>query len=319
MSSVTISDVDQYLWSEKYRPKTVEDCILPESLKTTFQRFVEDKDSINLLLTGGPGCGKTTVAKALCEEMNVDYIVINGSMNGNIDTLRTTIQNFASCVSFSGNRKFVILDEADYLNAQSTQPALRNFMEEYSSNCGFILTCNYVNKVIDPLRSRCKIIDFRVSKREWQKIAVKFLKRVCAILDLENVEYNKEVVANVVANFYPDWRRVINELQGYATNGPIDTGILSDLNGDNFRVLVKILKEKKFVDMRKWVAENMDGDSVALFRKLYDTSTEYMKPDSIPQLVLTLAKYQDYASNVADQEINMVACLLEIMVDTQWL
>ena len=310
---------DDFLWVEKYRPHKIEDCILPESLKATFSEFVKQGNIPNLLLTGSQGTGKTTVARAMCEELVLDYIEINGSMNGGIDTLRTEIKNFASTISFTGTRKMVILDEADYLNAQSTQPALRNFMEEFSKNCGFILTCNFKNRIIEPLHSRCSIIEFKIPSSQKPKLASQFHKRACGILEQEGIEFDKAVVAEVVTKHFPDWRRVLNELQRYSVTGKIDSGILSNLGEENFKGLVDLLKNKRFNDMRKWVAENLDTEPTAFFRKFYDLSSTYMKPNSIPQLVLLLGRYQYQSAFVADQEINTVAFLTEVMGDAEWL
>lgn len=309
---------DDFLWVEKYRPHKIEDCILPESLKATFSEFVKQGSIPNLLLTGSQGTGKTTVARAMCEELGVDYIEINGSMNGGIDTLRTEIKNFASTISFTGTRKMVILDEADYLNAQSTQPALRNFMEEFSKNCGFILTCNFKNRIIEPLHSRCSVIEFKIPSSQKPKLAAQFHKRACGILEQEGIAHDKAVVAEVVTKHFPDWRRVLNELQRYSVTGKIDSGILSNLGEENFKQLIDHLKNKRFTDMRKWVGENLDTEPTAFFRKFYDTAATYMKPNSIPQLVLLLGRYQYQSAFVADQEINTVAFLTEVMVDAEW-
>ena len=306
-----------FLWVEKYRPKTISDTILPDELKQTFQQFV-DQDSIpNLLLSGGPGVGKTTIARAMCEQLNVDYIVINGSMNGNIDTLRTEIKDFASTISFTGSRKYVILDEADYLNPQSTQPALRNFMEEYSKNCGFILTCNFKNRIIDPLHSRCSVIEFKINGKDKASMASQLFKRVKAILSDENVSYDQKTLAELITLYFPDFRRVINELQRYSATGSIDSGILAN-HSSNIADLVGILKSKKFVDMRKWIADHKDMDTAQLYRQLYDNASQYVKPQSIPQLVVTLADYQYKAAFVADHEINNVACMTELMMEVDW-
>lgn len=309
---------DDFLWVEKYRPHKIEDCILPENLKQTFSEFVKQGSIPNLLLTGSQGTGKTTVARAMCEELGVDYIEINGSMNGGIDTLRTEIKNFASTISFTGTRKMVILDEADYLNAQSTQPALRNFMEEFSKNCGFILTCNFKNRIIEPLHSRCSVIEFKIPSSQKPKLAAQFHKRACGILEQEGIAHDKAVVAEVVTKHFPDWRRVLNELQRYSVTGKIDSGILSNLGEENFKQLIDHLKNKRFTDMRKWVVENLDTEPTAFFRKFYDTATTYIKPNSIPQLVLLLGRYQYQSAFVADQEINTVAFLTEVMVDAEW-
>ena len=308
----------EFLWVEKYRPRKIEDCVLTSELKSTFSSFVEKGEIPNLLLTGSAGVGKTTVARAMLEEIGADYIVVNGSMNGNIDTLRTEILQFASTVSFTGGRKYVILDEADYLNANSTQPALRNFMEEFSSNCGFILTCNFVNRIIEPLHSRCSVINFNVTKQELPQLAARFFKRVVGILNAEQVEFDKSVVAELVNKHVPDWRRVLNELQRYSHNGKIDAGIFVNLADESFKTLIGYLKARKFTEMRQWVAENTDSDSSALFRKLYDTAYLHIKPESIPQLVLILADYQYKDAFVADKEINIVAAMTQIMVDVEF-
>ena len=310
---------EEFLWVEKYRPKKIEDCILPENLKQTFMAFVEQKEIPNLLLSGGPGTGKTTVARAMLEELGRDYVVINGSMNGNIDTLRNDIQQFASTISFSGGRKYVILDEADYLNANSTQPALRNFMEEFSRNCGFILTCNFKNRIIEPLHSRCSVVEFGLSKEDKPALASKFFKRVINILGAEGITYDKAVVADLVSKHMPDYRRVINELQRYSVNGKIDTGIFINLSEENYKALVRHLKTRNFNDMRQWVAENIDSDCTEVFAKLYDTAYQYVKKDSIPLLVVLLADYQYKDAFVANHEINMVAALAQIMSDVEFI
>jgi DNA polymerase III delta prime subunit len=307
-----------FLWVERYRPKTISDTILPDDLKQTFQQFVDQDNIPNLLLSGGPGVGKTTIARAMCEQLNVDYIVINGSMNGNIDTLRTEIKDFASTISFTGNRKYVILDEADYLNPQSTQPALRNFMEEYSKNCGFILTCNFKNRIIDPLHSRCSVIEFKINGKDKAPMASQLFKRVKAILSDEHVKYDQKAVAELITLYFPDFRRIINELQRYSVTGSIDSGILAN-HSSNIQDLVGILKSKKFVDMRKWVADHKDMDTAQLYRQLYDNASQYVKPQSIPQLVVTLADYQYKAAFVADHEINNVACMTELMMEVEWI
>ena len=306
-----------FLWVEKYRPKTIGDTILPDNLKETFQQFVDQDNIPNLLLSGGPGVGKTTIARAMCEQLNVDYIVINGSMNGNIDTLRTEIKDFASTISFTGNRKYVILDEADYLNPQSTQPALRNFMEEYSKNCGFILTCNFKNRIIDPLHSRCSVIDFKINGKDKASMASQLFKRVKAILSDENVKYDQKALAELITLYFPDFRRIINELQRYSATGSIDNGILAN-HSSNIEDLVSILKSKKFVEMRKWIADHKDIDTAQLYRQLYDNASQYVKSQSIPQLVVTLADYQYKAAFVADHEINNVACMTELMMEIEW-
>lgn len=304
-----------FLWVEAYRPHTIADTILPPNLQATFQQFVNDQSIPNLLLTGRAGVGKTTVARAMLDQLGADYIVINGSMHGNIDTLRTDILNFASTVSFSGGRKYVILDEADYLNPNSTQPALRNFMEEYSRNCGFILTCNFKNKLIDPLISRCSVIEFAIPKEDKPKLAMRFYKRVIEILKKENVEAEPKAVAGVIEKHFPDWRRVLNELQRYSATGKIDVGILTNLQEDSFKQLVGFLKNKEFSNVRKWVGENSDIDTTTFFRKFYDKASDLMDSPSIAHLVLILAKYQYQSAFVADHEINIAACMTEVMVE----
>ncbi len=309
---------EEFLWVQKYRPRTVSDTILPESLKKTFQKFVDDRSIPNLLLTGSAGVGKTTVARAMLEELGCDYIVINGSMNGNIDTLRNEILSFASSVSLRGGRKYVILDEADYLNANSTQPALRNFMEEFSRNCGFILTCNFVNKIIEPLHSRCSVVEFKIGKEDKPKVAALFYKRVLDILGEERVEFDNKVVAQVITKYFPDYRRVINELQRYSATGKIDTGILVNFSDENLKKLIGYLKEKNFTEIRKWASINSDIDSAVFFRKLYEIASEVMEPSSVPYLVIKTGEYQYKAAFVADQEINIVAFLTELMVECEF-
>lgn len=311
-------NLDNVLWVEKYRPRTISDTILPDQLKITFQEFVNKKEVPNLLLSGRAGTGKTTVAKAMLEELACDYIVINGSLNGNIDTLRNDIKSFASSVSLSGGRKYVILDEADYLNPNSTQPALRNFIEEFSINCGFILTCNFKNRIIEPLHSRCSVIEFKIQKEDKQKLASQFFNRVLNILGNENIEYDKKVVAEVVGKYFPDYRRTLNELQRYSVTGKIDTGILTDHKEETLKEVLTFLKSKNFSSVRKWVGENSDVDSASFFRSIYDVAADFLKPSSIPQLVLILADYQYKAAFVADHEINITACLTEIMVECEF-
>ena len=309
---------DDFLWSQLYRPKTIEQCILPTDLKNTFQQFVDKGTIPNMLLTGRAGVGKTTVARAMLEQLNCDYIIINGSMNGNIDTLRVDISQFASSVSLMGGRKYVILDEADYINPNSTQPALRNFMEEFSKNCGFILTCNFKNKIIEPLHSRCTVIDFKLPNNEKAKLASQFMKRFKNILDTEKVQYDDGAVAEVISKYFPDWRRVLNELQRYSATGKIDSGILANLSDESFKTLFGHLKAKSFSSMRKWVGENSDIESHVLFRKIYDNAIQYIKPASIPQLVLIIGDYQFKAAFVTDPEINTVACLTMIMTECEF-
>ena len=309
--------MEHLLWVEKYRPTKVEDCILPDSIKTTFMDYVARKEIPNLLLSGSAGVGKTTIAKALCQEVGCDYIVINGSDESGIDVLRTKIKNYASSVSLAGGRKVVIIDEADYLNPNSTQPALRGAIEEFSSNCSFIFTCNFKNRIIDPIHSRCSVIDFKINGNK-AKMAASFMKRVEWILEQEKVTYDKDVVAAVIMKHFPDNRRVLNELQRYSVSGSIDKGILSNIADVELGSLITALKSKDFASTRKWVTSNLDNDPVKIYRKLYDGLYEILKPGSVPQLVLILAKYQYQAAFVSDHEINMVACLTEIMVDCEF-
>jgi DNA polymerase III delta prime subunit len=305
---------EDFLWVEKYRPKTIEDTILPAELKATFQQFVDQKNIPNLILAGSAGVGKTTVARAMLEQLGCDYIVINGSMNGNIDTLRNEILSFASSVSLSGGRKYVILDEADYLNANSTQPALRNFMEEFSRNCGFILTCNFKNRIIEPLHSRCSVIDFKLSKSVSTKLATQFFKRVEKILSGEGVDFDRAVVAELITKYFPDWRRVLNELQRYSATGKIDSGILANMQEASIKELVSMMKDKNYPEIRKWVKYNLDTDVNVLFNQFYETASDYFEKSSIPQMVLLIAEYQYKNAFAANAEINFVAFLTEAML-----
>ena len=303
--------VKEFLFVEKYRPQTIEDCILPEGLKETFQKIVEKGELPNMMFTGSAGVGKTTVARALCNELDLDYMLINGSEDGNIDTLRGKIKQFASTVSLQGGQKVVILDEADYLNPQSTQPALRGFIEEFSSNCRFILTCNFKNRIIDPLHSRCSIYEFNLGNKA--EMAQAFMARLQFILDSEHIIYDNAVIAELIMKYIPDWRRVINECQRYGMSGHIDTGILVTLSETSIKGLMEDLKAKNFKKMRKWVTDNIDVESSKLFRMIYDNMTDYVEPQSIPQVVLILADYSYKDSFVADHELNVVACMTEIM------
>ena len=279
-----VEEREDFLWVEKYRPATIEDCVLPKDIKQTFLDIIEKNDIPNLLLSGPAGVGKTTVAKALCEHLNCDYIMINGSDESGIDVLRTKIKNFASTVSLSGGSKIVILDEADYLNPQSTQPALRSFMEEFSGNCRFIMTCNYKNKIISPLHSRCSVIDFRLPKTEKETIAKTFFNRIKFILGEENIKHEEQVIVEIIMKHFPDFRRTLNELQKYSLNGDIDVGILSQVAEINIYTLMEFLKKKEFTNVRKWVVENLDNDPTVIFRKLYDSFYEYIEPTSIMKL-----------------------------------
>ncbi len=308
--------MEEFLWVQKYRPRTVSDTILPKDLKDTFQKFVDDKNVPNLLLSGRAGVGKTTIARAMLDELGADYIVINGSMNGNIDTLRVDIQNFASTVSFMGGRKYVILDEADYLNANSTQPALRNFMEEFSKNCGFILTCNFANRIIEPLHSRCSVINFNINAADRPKLAAQFFKRTLGILDAENVEYDQKAVAELINTYFPDWRRVLNELQRYAATGKIDAGILRNKGSESIEQLLVMLKEKRFNDVRKWIGENSDIDSATLYRSMYDIlPTKIASTSSIANAIIILAEYEYKEAFVANPEINRAAAMATLMAE----
>ena len=307
--------LEEFLWVEKYRPKTVEETILPADLKAVFQQFVDQGNIPNLILSGSAGVGKTTIARAMLEQLECDYIVINGSMNGNIDTLRNEILNFASSVSLSGGRKYVILDEADYLNANSTQPALRNFMEEFSRNCGFILTCNFKNRIIEPLHSRCSVVDFKISKKDMAKLAMQFMKRVNFILNTENVKYESAVIAEVIQKHFPDWRRVLNELQRYSATGNIDTGILANMQETSIRELIALMKDTNFTEVRKWIKNNTDTDVNNLYTQFYETVGQLFKPRDIPVVVSLIAKYQYQNAFAANSEINFAAFIGDIMME----
>lgn len=310
---------NDFLWVEKYRPSKIEDCILPTNLKNTFLKIVESGELPNMLFTGSAGLGKTTVARALCNELDLDHILINGSEEGNIDTLRTKIKQFASTVSLQGGYKVVILDEADYLNPQSTQPALRGFIEEFSNNCRFILTCNFKNRIIEPLHSRCGVYEFNTSKKDMVALCGDFMTRAADILYKEEVSFNSQVLAELIMKYTPDWRRVLNELQrcGIA-NGSIDSTVLANVSDANYDALFLHLKNKDFKKMRSWVVNNIDTDAAAIFRAIYDRMADKVSAQSIPQLVLILADYQYKNAFVADHELNIVACLTEVMANVQF-
>jgi DNA polymerase III delta prime subunit len=310
--------MQESLWVEKYRPVKVSDCILPENLKTIFQGYVDRKEIPNLLLSGSAGVGKTTIAKALCEEVGCDYMMINGSDESGIDTFRVKIKNYAGTISFDGSKKVIIIDEADYLNPNSTQPAMRSAMEEFSHNCTFIMTCNYKNRIIEPLHSRCAVVDFKISAKDKAKMSLGFMRRCREILDAEGIEYETKVLAEVIIKHFPDYRRVINELQRYSMFGKIDVGILAQVGDTSIKELVTALREKNFSGMRKWVAENHD-DPATLFRRIYDGIYEILEKNTIPSAVIILARYQYQAAFVADQELNMVACLTEMMSECEFI
>ena len=307
--------MNDILWVEKYRPVTIDDCILPSELKQTFQQFVDNEEIPNLLLTGTAGVGKTTVAKAMLEQIGCTYMMINGSEESGIDTLRTKIKNFASTVSMDGKRKYVILDEADYLNPQSTQPALRGFIEEFSRNCGFILTCNFRNRIIEPLHSRCSTVEFRIPNAEKPQLAMGFMKRVQYILENENVKSDERVVAELINKFFPDWRRCLNELQRYSATGNIDAGILVNLSDTSIKELVSFIKDKDFKSCREWVVHNLDNDPHRIYRRVYDSLSGNVPDSAIPHCVLILGNYSYKSAFVADQEINLLACLTEMMIE----
>lgn len=311
---------NEFLWVEKYRPATIVDTVLPEKLKSVFSNIVQSGELPNMLFTGTAGLGKTTVAKALCNELDLDWIMINGSEEGNIDTLRTKIKRFASTVSLGGGYKVVILDEADYLNPQSTQPALRGFIEEFSNNCRFIMTCNFKNRIIEPLHSRCGVYEFNTSKKEMVDLCKQMMDRACEILQKEGVEVTtmkKKGIAELIMRHAPDWRRVLNELQRAEISG-IDNYAVSDVGNNNYALLFKALKEKDFKKMRSWVTNNIDVDVTAIFRNIYDSMYDHVEPTSIPQLVLILADYQYKNAFVADHELNVVACMTEIMANVNF-
>ena len=310
---------NMFLWVEKYRPQKIDDCILPESLKKTFKEFIASGELPTFLFTGSAGVGKTTVAKALCNEIGAEYIMINGSDEGrSIDVLRTTIKNFASTVSLTDAKKVIIIDEADYMNAQSVQPALRSFIEEFSNNCRFIFTCNFKNRIIDPLHSRCAVVEFKIDNAEKPKVAAAFYRRVVDILTAEGVEFDPKVVAELVTKHFPDFRRVLNELQRYSVSGKIDSGLLVNMSEESLKDLIKLIKAKDYPGTRKWVGKNSDVDTTTLFHELYESASDNMDPSSIPNLVLILADYQYKAAFVADHELNIMAAMTEIMMQCKF-
>jgi DNA polymerase III delta prime subunit len=310
--------MNEALWVEKYRPHTIADCILPDEYKTTFQSYVDRKEIPHLLLCGGPGTGKTTVARALCDEIGCDYLMINGSDESGIDTFRTKIKNYASAMSMTGGKKVIIIDEADYLNPNSTQPAMRAAMEEFAHNCTFIMTCNFKNRIIEPLHSRCAVIEFRLRKDDKPKMAAQFMKRAAEILASEKVPFDKAVLVEVVKKHFPDYRRILNELQRYSVSGKIDSGILTSIADVSINELVTSLKDQNFSAMRKWVADFGGDDPAKIYRKIYDSLYDIMDKSTIPNAVLILAKYQYQAAFVADQELNLTACLTEMMVECKF-
>ena len=311
--------MNEFLYVEKYRPQTIEDTILPEQLKETFKDFVELGEIPNLLLCGSAGVGKTTIAKALCNELDADFIVINGSDEGRlIDTLRTKIKNFASTVSLSSSAKVVILDEADYISADSVQPALRNFIEEFSSNCRFIFTCNYKNRIIPPLHSRTTVIDFSIKPKDKPVLAQQMLSRCKHICELENIKADERVLAELIMKFFPDFRRCLNEIQRYGVSGEIDSGLLSTLSEEKLTPLINMIKDKNWSGMRKWVGENSDNDFNTLYRKVFNALEVKLEPSSIPAAVLVIADYQYKSAFAMDSEINFTACLTEIMSECKF-
>lgn len=313
-----MNHADEWLWTEKYRPQNIEDCVLPHELKTTFEAIVKNGQLPNLLLCGSAGLGKTTAAKALCNMLDLDYILINGSEESGIDVLRNKIRQFASTISLTGGYKVVILDEADYLQANSTQVALRAFIEEFSNNCRFILTCNFKNRIIEPLHSRCSVIEFNTNKKQLAQLAQSFMHRMVHILKNEGVKYDEKTVAELIIRYAPDWRRVINECQRYSSTGTLVTAALVGTSDGAIAELTSYLKNKDFKNMRAWVANNNTLDSSVVFKKIYDGLYDYVKPDSIPTVVLILADYSYKAAFMSDKELNMVACLTELMANANW-
>ena len=310
--------MEEGLWVEKYRPNSVDSCILPTELKSMFTDFVSNGDIPNLILSGKPGVGKTTIAKAMLEEMGSTYMMINGSDESGIDVLRTKIKNFASTVSLDGGRKFLIIDEADYLNPQSTQPALRGVIEEFHKNCGFILTCNYKNRIIPALHSRCKPIEFIIPKKQKPQLAKEFYIRLVGILEKEGITFEQKAIAEVINKHFPDWRRIIQEVQAYSHSGSVDAGILVDLERKSIKELLPLLRNKEISNVRKWIVDNMDNDPDRLFRNIYDVMFDVVELNSVPNLVVLLGEYQHKSVLVADQEINMFAFLTEVMAQVKF-
>jgi len=302
------------LFVEKYRPKTIEECILPSDLKNTFREMVKSGVAQNILLCGSAGTGKTSVARALCNDLNAEHILINCSEDRNIDTLRVKIRDFASTVSLNGNQKVVILDEFDYSNANSIQPALRGAIEEFAGNCRFILTCNYKNRIISPIHSRCTNIEFSIPSTEKPFLAKEMLSRIVYVLETEGIPYEKEVLIKLIMMHFPDIRRMLNEIQRYSVSGKIDVGILSDFENIKIKDLILAMKDKNFTDARKWIVSNLDNSPPELFRKIYETLYDSVEKTSVPEAVLIIAEYQYKSAFVADQEINFVACIVELMM-----
>lgn len=313
-----MNQIKNTLWCERYRPQKVQDCILPKGIKDVFQGIVDSGDIPNLLLSGSPGTGKTTVAMALCNELGVDVLKINASDDNGIDTLRTKLKSFAGTASLVGNKKkVIILDEADYLT-NSAQPALRGIIEEFSNNCRFILTCNFKNKIISPLHSRCKVVDFVIKKDDKVQLMAQLMKRVFEILDAEKVSYEKQAVAEFIKKHFPDNRRILNELQGYSMSGNIDMSILSSFKNDELTKLVAALKNKDFKEMRSWVAENIDTDVEALYTAIYESMYDFVSPNSIPEFVILVHDYMYKSSFVMNKEINLVAFLTIVMAEIEF-
>ncbi len=310
--------MNEALWVEKYRPHTIADCILPDEYKSTFQSYVDRKEIPHLLLCGTPGTGKTTVARALCDEIGCDYLMINGSDESGIDTFRVKIKNYASAMSLGGGKKVIIIDEADYLNPNSTQPAMRAAMEEFAHNCTFIMTCNFKNRIIEPLHSRCAVIDFKIDNAEKPAIAAGFFKRVTQILKTEGIDYDTKVVVELINKHFPDYRRILNELQRYSVSGKIDAGLLVNMSDESYKTLVDYLKDKDFKKTRQWIAQNSDIETSSLFDHLYDKASDYLDPASIPTMVLVLADYQYKDAFVANHELNTMAAMTEIMMQCKF-